>query len=163
MERVIHPFLPVFNGNSKLLILGTMPSVVSREQNFYYSHPTNRFYKVLASLFGVEEPNTIEQKKQMLLHHGVAVFDVLKSCEIHASSDSTIKKPVANDLSVILEQAAIKTIFANGKKACQLYQKYCEEDTKMPCICLPSTSAANAQFGLHQLILAWTVILDSLS
>lgn len=162
MGRVVHPFGPVYDENSKILILGTMPSVASREQNFYYAHPANRFYKVLAALLDVPVPQTVEEKKQLFLSHGIAVFDVLRACDIHASADASIRKPVPNDFTPIFETANIRQVYANGKKACGLYERLCQQDTGRDCVCLPSTSAANARMGLDALVESWSVILETL-
>ena len=125
-----HPIEPIYDKNSKILILGSFPSVKSREEGFFYGHPQNRFWKVIAEIFGNNLPNekfklsTIEEKKQFLLENNIAVWDVIKSCDIEGSSDSSIKNVVPNDLSIILEVADIEKIIVNGKKAEQLYKKY---------------------------------------
>ena len=123
---VEHPISPVFDSNSKILILGSFPSVKSREANFFYGHPQNRFWKVLAMVFDTMVPITIEEKRAFLLANGVAVRDVIQSCDIVGSSDSSIKNVVANDLCVILDNAPIEQIFVNGKTAEQYYKKYIE-------------------------------------
>lgn len=152
---VVHPIRPVYDKNSRILILGSFPSVKSREANFFYGHPQNRFWKVLAEVFGVEVPVTIEEKRAFLLAHQVAVWDVIKSCDIVGSSDSSIKNVVPNDLSEILNAAEIQHIFANGKKAEQLYKKYIEKEINRQAICLPSTSPANAAWSVEKLVLEW--------
>lgn len=157
-EFVTHTFEPVFNKDSKILILGSFPSVKSRENNFYYGHPQNRFWKVLARVFEKEVPQTIEEKKMFLLEHHIAVWDVIKSCTIIGSSDSTIKDVVINDFSKVLESSQIETIYVNGGKAYELYQKYAEKRTGIPAIKLPSTSPANAAWNLEKLCTAWSVI-----
>lgn len=154
-QHVEHTFAPVFNADSRVLILGTFPSVKSREQNFYYGHPQNRFWKVLAGLTKETLPQTIEDKKVMLLKHHIAVWDVVQSCDIVGSSDSSIKNVVPAKLSLILDHSRVSKIFANGDKACKLYQKYCQEDTKREIIKLPSTSPANAAFSLERLMRVW--------
>lgn len=153
-----HPFEPIYNANSKVLILGTFPSVKSREQSFYYAHSQNRFWKVIASLTHTPLPITIEAKKTMLLEHGIAVWDVIESCEITGSSDSSIKNVVPIDFSRILEQSSIQRIFANGATAHKLYQTYCEAKTGFPITKLPSTSPANAAFSLDKLIQEWSIL-----
>lgn len=155
---VIHPIKPVFDSNSKILILGSFPSVKSREVNFFYGHPQNRFWKVLAAVFKAEVPNTVEEKKNFLLEHHVAVWDVIASCDIVGSSDSSIKNVVANDLSEILNEAKIKQIFVNGKTAEQYYKRYIEKEINRKAICLPSTSPANAAWRLERLIEEWKKI-----
>ena len=156
---VEHPIKPVYDNNSKILILGSFPSVKSREANFFYGHPQNRFWKVLAAVFETEVPVTIEEKRAFLLEHHVAVWDVIKSCDIVGSSDSSIKNVVPNDLREILSQAEIKQIFVNGKKAEQFYQKYIEHEIGRTAICLPSTSPANAAWSVEKLVAEWKQIL----
>lgn len=156
---VEHPIKPVYDKKSKILILGSFPSVKSREANFFYGHPQNRFWKVLAAVFETEAPVTIEEKRKFLLEHHVAVWDVIKSCDIVGSSDSSIKNVVPNDLSEILSQAEIKQIFVNGKKAEQFYKKYIEKEIGREAICLPSTSPANAAWGVEKLVAEWKQIL----
>ena len=150
-----HPIEPVFDKNSKVLILGSFPSVKSREEGFFYGHPQNRFWKVLAEVFKKDVPTTIEEKKLLLIENNIAVWDVIKSCDIEGSSDSSIKNVVANDLSVILETADIKQIYVNGKKAEQMYKKYIFPQIKREVICLPSTSPANAAWSLEKLVAQW--------
>jgi len=158
MERINHEIEPVYNQYSKVLILGTFPSVKSREGRFFYSHPQNRFWKVIAALTGSNIPETIEEKKKLLLDNYIAVWDVVKSCEIKGSSDSSIKNVVVNDLTRILKHAEIRGIFANGAKAYSLYDKYCYEQTGMEAIKLPSTSPANAAFGLDRHMTEWNQV-----
>ena len=154
-ERVKHTFEQVFDSNSKILILGSFPSVKSRENQFFYGHPQNRFWKVLAAVMEDEVPQTIEEKKKFLLKHGIAVWDVIAQCDIMGSSDSSIKNVVPADVSVILKQAPILKIYTNGGKAQQLYEKYLQSVTGMEAVKLPSTSPANAAFGMERLVLAW--------
>lgn len=154
-EHVTHTFDPVFNSKSKVLILGSFPSVKSRENNFYYGHSQNRFWKVLAKVFEVEVPITIEEKKLFLLEHHIAVWDVIESCEIVGSSDSSIKKVRVNDFSKILEKSAIEGIYVNGGKAYELYRKYAEPVTGRKAVKLPSTSPANAAWSVERLWAAW--------
>ena len=155
-----HPFEPVYDAHSNVLILGTFPSVKSREHHFYYGHPQNRFWKVIAALTKSELPTTIEEKQAMLLKHGIAIWDVIQSCEITGSSDSSIKNVVPMNFSTILAQSQIKRIFANGATSAKLYQTYCEHTTGIPIIKLPSTSPANAAFSLEKLLQEWKVIVD---
>ena len=124
LTHVKHEFDPVFDGQSEVLILGTLPSVKSREQKFYYGHPRNRFWEVIAGLYGERRPETIEEKKALLLAHHIALWDVIAECDIEGSSDSSIRNVVPTDLSIILEHAPVRRIFANGTKAYELYQKY---------------------------------------
>lgn len=161
MNRIEHPIAPVYNRESRILILGSFPSVKSRENQFFYGHPQNRFWKVLALIFEAEVPQTIPEKKAFLLCHKVAVWDVIASCEIEGSSDSSIRNVVTNDLRDILDTAEIKQIYVNGKKAEQLYRKYIEPKTGRTAICLPSTSPANAAWSVKRLVEAWSVIKES--
>lgn len=156
-----HPIRPVYDENSKILILGSFPSVKSREVNFFYGHPQNRFWKVLASVFEADIPNTVEEKRKFLLVHGVAVWDVIKSCDIVGSSDSSIKNVVPNDLREILNNADIRQIFVNGKTAEQYYKKYIEKEIGQKAICLPSTSPANAAWNVEKLVAVWKQIVES--
>lgn len=153
--RVTHTFEPVFDEKSKILILGTFPSVKSRESAFYYGHPQNRFWKVLAGLTGEKVPGDIEEKKTLLLKHGIAVWDVIRSCEIEGSSDSSIREVAANDIAGLLQGSGIRRIYGNGDKACQLYNRFCRKSTGMEIVRLPSTSPANAAFSLDRLTAYW--------
>ena len=147
--------MPVYDKKSKVLILGSLPSVKSREAGFYYGHPQNRFWKLLAALLSCPVPETIEEKKRMLLTHHIAVWDVIESCDIIGSSDSSIKNVVPADIGKLLENADIGRIFANGKKAESLYKKYIFPKTKVPVTALPSTSPANAACSLEKLVEVW--------
>lgn len=158
-QHIRHEFDPVYDRNSEILILGTLPSVKSREQHFYYGHKQNRFWKVVAALYGEAVPVTIEEKKKILLEHHIALFDVIAECDIAGSSDSAIRNVVPTDLSLILKQAPVRKIFANGNKAYDLYMKYSYEKTGMEAIKLPSTSPANAAFQMERLLQSWRVIL----
>ncbi len=150
-----HTFEPIYNNQSSVLILGTFPSVKSREANFYYGHPQNRFWKVLAAILKVSVPETTKEKKQMLLAHGIAIWDVIASCEITGSSDASIRNVEVNDISRILKEAPIRAVFANGAKAEELYIKYTQPLTNIPIRRLPSTSPANAASSLDMLIEVW--------
>ncbi|MBE5866379.1 MAG: DNA-deoxyinosine glycosylase [Lachnospiraceae bacterium] len=153
-----HPIQPIYDKNSKILILGSFPSVKSREACFFYGHPQNRFWRVLAAVFETDLPITIEEKKNFLYNNKVAVWDVICSCDIIGSSDSSIKNVVPNDLQRILEQADIRMIYVNGKTAKQLYDKYIYPQIKREAIYLPSTSPANAAWNLEKLIGEWKQI-----
>ena len=159
MNTVIHPIPPVFDRNSKILILGSFPSGKSREGHFFYHHPQNRFWKTLAGVLDVPVPDTIDEKKTFLLSHRIALWDVIASCSIEGSSDSSIRDVVPNDLSVILSTADIRAIFCNGKTSWNYYRKYQEAVTGIPAVSLPSTSPANAAWSLEKLKGAWNVIL----
>jgi len=158
--KVEHTFLPVYNKESEILILGTFPSVKSRENQFYYGHPQNRFWKVIAKLTESSLPGTTEEKKEMLLNHHIAVWDVIKSCSIIGSSDSSIKDVVVNDISAVLRESKIKKIYANGGKAYELYMKYAFEQTKREIEKLPSTSPANATYQMERLCQEWKRIME---
>ena len=153
--HVSHDFEPVFDENSKVLILGTFPSVKSRENQFYYGHPQNRFWKVIAGLTESEVPQTIEEKKKLLLEHGIAIWDVIESCDILGSSDSSIKNVVPADIERVVANSKIQNIYANGGTAKKLYEKYSQKKTGREIIGLPSTSPANAAYSLERLLECW--------
>ena len=153
-----HNFPPLFDENSEILILGSFPSVKSREQQFFYGHPQNRFWRVLAAILECEVPQTIEQKREMLLQNKIALWDVLKSCEIEGSSDSSIKNAVPNDILHILENSRVEKIFVNGKTAQKYYDKFLKSTLNIEATSLPSTSPANASFSFEKLIENWKVI-----
>ena len=158
-EHVRHEFEPIYNANSRILILGTLPSVKSREQNFYYGHPQNRFWKVLARICETEKvPESIEEKKIFLLEHQIAVWDVIAECDIIGSSDSSIKNVVPTDLNIILKNASIQQIYGNGGKAYTLYQKYSYPKIQREMVKLPSTSPANAAWQIERLTESWRQI-----
>ncbi len=158
MNTVIHNIPPVFNENSEILILGSFPSVKSRESEFFYGHPQNRFWKVTAAVFGCDVPETVEEKKSFLLKNHIALWDVIGMCEITGSADSSIKNVVPNDISVILDTAKIKHIYVNGKTAEKYYNKYILPYIGIKAECLPSTSPANAAKNLNELIVDWKKI-----
>ena len=155
--RQLHTFGPVYDPSARILILGSFPSERSRKEGFYYGHPSNRFWAVLASILGRQKPETVVEKR-MLLEEGIALWDVVKSCEITGSSDSSIKNVIVNDIGSLLGRSNIKTIFANGGTAFRLYRKYIQPITWMDIIRLPSTSPANAGYSLQRLIQAWSLI-----
>ena len=154
----IHPIPPVYDENSRVLILGSFPSVKSREARFFYGHAQNRFWRVVASVFDEKVPESIEGKKALLLKDGIAVWDVIRSCEISGSADSSIKNAIPNDLDRIIKESRIERIFTNGKKADELYRKHLEKKTGIKAVCLPSTSPANAACSLEMLVEKWSVI-----
>lgn len=161
MEHVKHTINPIYNEKSNILILGTFPSVKSRENKFFYSHPQNRFWKIIAYITNTSPvPSTIDEKKNMLLNNKIALFDVIKSCDITGSSDTSIKNVEPWDLSIILDACNIKKIYANGNKAYELYMKYCYNNLKRSIIKLPSTSPANASFNFERLLSEWSQILS---
>ena len=157
-EHVVQTFAPVYDQHAKILILGTLPSVKSREAQFYYGHPQNRFWRVLAAIFAEPVPQTIPEKKAMLLRNRVAIWDVIESCDIIGSSDSSIKNVVAADVAGLLQKTGIQRIYANGTLAKNLYDKFLAEETGLPAVKLPSTSPANARFRLEDLVTAWQQI-----
>ena len=158
-QRVLHPFGPLFCPDSRVLILGSFPSVKSREQNFFYGHPQNRFWKVVAALFGQDPPQTIPEKKELILSHGLALWDSIASCVITGSSDASIRDVRPNDLRIILDHAPIERIYCNGRKSHEMYEKTILPSLGREAACLPSTSPANAAWSLDKLIAAWSVIL----
>ena len=159
MQRVRHPLEPVFDQRSRVLLLGTMPSPKSREVGFYYGHPRNRFWRVMAALFDEPVPESREEKTRMLLVHGVALWDVLAECSIEGASDGSISDCVPNDIAGLLEKAPIEAVFCTGSKAAQLYRRHCEPRAHVPCVQLPSTSPANAAMSLDALVQAYRQIL----
>lgn len=159
-QHVTHTFEPVFNEKSKVLILGSFPSAKSRENNFYYGHPQNRFWKVLAKIHEADLPQTIEDKKAFLLEHHIAVWDVIESCTIVGSSDVSIKDVKVNDLFKVLKNSAVDRIYVNGTKAYELYCQYAEKETGIKAVKLPSTSPANAAWSLERLCGEWKQICD---
>ena len=157
---VEHSIPPIYNEQSSILILGSFPSVKSREQGFFYGHPQNRFWKVLSCLYGEKTPQTIDEKRWFLMNKGIAVWDVIASCEINGSMDSTIKNVIPNDLSLILETGHIRHIFVNGQTAKKLYDQYIFPKTAIEAVALPSTSSANAAWNFERLTEAWKIILE---
>ncbi len=161
-QTLSHSFAPVFNEESRILILGTFPSVKSRENQFYYGHPQNRFWKILAGLTKCPVPETVQEKKAFLLSQKIAIWDVIEQCDIIGSSDSSIKNVIPADLSKILDKAPIRQIYANGGKAYELYQKYAYQNTKREIVKLPSSSPANAAYQMPRLFDTWGVIMKEL-
>lgn len=154
-QKVIHPIPPLFDAGSEILILGSFPSVKSREAAFFYGHPQNRFWKLIAQILGAATPETIEEKKELILKNHLALWDVIAECEITGSSDSSIRNVKANDLSVILDHAPVRRILLNGKTAGKMYKKYILSNTEIEAIVLPSTSPANAGWSLERLKEEW--------
>jgi len=159
---VEHTLLPEYDKNSKVLILGTIPSPKSRENGFYYGHPQNRFWKVMAGIFNADLPVTNDEKKLFIKERNIALWDVLASCEIKSASDTSIRNPKANSISEITDKADIRAVFTTGKKAYELYKKYCMEFNDYPVIPLSSTSPANCRMTLEKLIEEYKVILKYL-
>ena len=156
---VLHNIDPVYDENSRMLILGSFPSVKSRETGFFYGHPQNRFWKVLAAVFGERTPATVSEKKAMLLRNNVAVWDVIKSCEITGSSDISVKNAVPNDVAAIIKNTKITRVFTNGALASRLYEKTLEKKVGIKATPLPSTSPANAAWSLPRLTAFWSAAL----
>lgn len=152
---IIHPISPLYDENSEILILGSFPSVKSREEGFFYGHPQNRFWRVIARICDAPVPICIDDKTKLLMDNHIALWDVIHSCEIIGSADSTIKNVVPNDIGEIIENAPIKRIYVNGKKAESLYKKYIEKEIGLKAICLPSTSPANANWSEDRLYEYW--------
>ncbi len=159
-ESVVHPFEPLYAEDSHTLILGSFPSVRSRERNFYYGHPQNRFWRVIAALYGEAVPATVPEKTALILGHGLALWDVIQSCEITGSSDASIRNVRPADLRRVLDRCPIRRIFCNGQTAFRLYRRYGLPVTGREAVCLPSTSPANARCTLADLTAAWRVLKD---
>ncbi|WP_343209265.1 DNA-deoxyinosine glycosylase [Anaerolentibacter hominis] len=155
---VEHEIEPVWDADSRVLILGTMPSPKSRETGFFYGHPRNRFWKVMAAVYGEPELTTIEEKKDFLVRKHLALWDVLKTCEITGASDSSIRNPVPNDFTTLFQTASIRQVFATGAAAADLYRKLSACANEYPIIKLPSTSPANCQAGFDDLVSAYRQI-----
>ena len=155
---IVHPIPPLFDENSTTLILGSFPSVKSRESAFFYGHPQNRFWSVLAMIYGAAKPETVEEKKKLVLENNLALWDVIASCEIVGSSDSSITDVTANDLSIIIKNSKVEKVFVNGRTAEKYYNKYTYPKTGIKAVCLPSTSPANAAWNLERLVEAWKII-----
>lgn len=153
--RVEHTFEPIYNKESKILILGSIPSVKSRENDFYYGHPKNRFWDLIAKIYNEKTPTKIYEKEKLILKNSLAIYDVIKSCDIQGSSDSSIKNVEINDINSIIQSSNIKKIIFNGNKAYELYQKY-EKNKFKNIVCLPSTSPANARFSFEKLYDIWS-------
>lgn len=160
-EQVTQPFAPVYDGDSRILILGSLPSVKSREQGFYYGHARNRFWPMLAAVYRESVPQNIPDKKALLLRHGLAVYDVIESCEIRGSSDSSIRNVKAADIRAIMEAARIEKILVNGRTAAKYFKAYQPAAYQRLVTELPSTSPANAAFSLEKLVRIWGVHLQS--
>ena len=159
-KEAFHNIEPVYDANSRILILGSFPSVKSREGQFFYHHPQNRFWKILSALTGDDFLTDIEGKRELLLKNRIAVWDVIASCKISGSSDSSIQDVVPNDINKILKNAPIEHIFTNGGKSYEMYRKYLFPVTGIQAMKLPSSSPANAAWSLPKLIEAWKVILN---
>lgn len=156
--HVTHTIKPTYNKESMILILGSFPSVKSRENAYFYGHPQNRFWKVLANIYEDSLPETVKEKKEFLLKHHIAVYDVIQECDIIGSSDSSIENVIPSDILPLIRKSKIKTIYTNGSLASKLYIKYLYPITNMKNIPLPSTSPANASYSLEKLVEFWKII-----
>lgn len=152
---LVHPFPPVFSEKSEILILGSFPSVKSREVGFPYGHSQNRFWKMLAAVYAQPVPSSIPEKETLILHNKLALWDIIKSCEITGSSDASIKNPTANDIRSIVDASHIRKILCNGQTSGRIYRRYLYDKPDVPVFVLPSTSPANAACSLDELILEW--------
>ncbi len=157
-ERITHPFPPLYDENSETLILGSFPSVKSRENMFFYGHMQNRFWKVISKIYDEKLPDTIGEKKALILNHRLALWDSIRSCTIVGSSDSSVRDVVPNDISEIISNSKIDRIFCNGALSYKMYMKYIFPTTEIKALKLPSTSPANAAYSLERLIGEWSVI-----
>ena len=161
-----HPFKPIFDENSKILILGSFPSVVSRKFGFYYANPQNRFWRVLAQILNAPPPTSTDEKIKFLLARSIAIYDAAICCEIKGSSDAKMTAVVPANLEPILKTANIKQVYANGGKAHEICEKYLKAQilnaTGKPPLKLPSTSSANANFSFERLVQEWTVVAEAL-
>lgn len=154
-QHITHSFPPFYSADSKILILGSFPSVKSREEGFYYGHPQNRFWKMLAAVYGEEVPNGIEEKKTLLSKHNIALYDVIFSCDIIGSSDSSIKNAVPAEIDDIIGRSAVSKIILNGKTAEKFFRRYQSSELLEMLSVMPSTSPANAAFSLQKLVGVW--------
>lgn len=161
MTALTHPFPPLYDGNSRILVLGSFPSVASRAVNFFYGHPRNRFWQLLADWAGEPLPCDTEGRRALALRHGIAMWDVLASCEIEGSSDASVRNAVPNDLSPIFAAAEIRTVLCNGSLSKSVYDRYLFQKTGIPALAMPSTSPANAAWSLEKLKSVWYPALDT--
>ncbi|MBE0601118.1 MAG: DNA-deoxyinosine glycosylase [Firmicutes bacterium] len=161
-EGLLHPFDPVFDARSKALVLGSFPSVKSRENAFYYGHPQSRFWPVLAALFSQRIPQTIPEKTEFLHLHHIALWDMAETCTIKGSADSTLSLRSVNDIPALIAKTDVSQVFANGQLAGRLYKTHAEHLTGLPIRVLPSTSPANAAWTLDKLIGGWQPLLEAL-
>lgn len=161
-EHIEHPFPPLYNRESRILILGSLPSVKSREQMFFYGHKQNRFWPMLARIFDENIPQTIEEKRQLALRHHIAMWDAIYSCDIIGSSDSSIKNVVPTDLKRIVDGSQVAQIFCNGKTSGNYYHKFQEKELGIKATVLPSTSPANAAWNMERLVKEWKAVREAL-
>lgn len=159
-EQLVHPFPPTWDKHSEILILGSFPSVKSREMAYFYGHPQNRFWRIVGALYEDDIPHTVEERRVFLLRHHIALWDVIASCTIVGSSDSSIRDAVPNDIRPILTGAPIRGIYTNGQTSFRLYRKYILPEIGRDAVCLPSTSPANAAWSFDRLLSAWRIIIE---
>ena len=159
-EHIIHPFPPLYDSEARVLILGSLPSVKSREQMFFYGHPQNRFWPLMAALFDEPVPKGIDEKTAFILRHHIALWDSIYSCDITGSSDSSIRNVTPTDLKPILAGSRIERIFCNGRTSWNCYHRFQEKELGIEAILLPSTSPANAVWTMEKLLSAWKIVLD---
>ena len=157
-QRIVHPIPPLFDQNSKKLILGSFPSIKSREAMFFYGHPQNRFWRLIAMIYGEDAPLSTEEKSKLILKHNLALWDSIKTCTITGSADSSVKDVVPNDLSVILNGSRVTEIYCNGALSYKMYMKYIFPTTQTEAVKLPSTSPANAAYSIERLYESWKII-----
>ncbi|MGN0115537.1 MAG: DNA-deoxyinosine glycosylase [Acutalibacteraceae bacterium] len=157
----LHNIEPIYDNRSKILILGSFPSVRSREQQFYYAHAQNRFWRVISAVFEQDTPKSVDKKRAFLLDNGIALWDCIKCCEINGSSDASIKNAKPNDIGMILRSCDIKAVFTNGKTSYNIYNKLILPKTNFEAVCLPSTSPANAAYSLERLTNEWSCAIKS--
>ena len=160
-EQIVHPIPPLYDAQSRILILGSFPSIKSREAMFFYGHPQNRFWPLLARLLKEQAPTSIEEKRALALRHHIALWDSIRSCTIIGSSDSSVRDVVPNDLSVILDHSEVGRIYCNGALSHKMYMKYIYSATGIEAVKLPSTSPANAAYSMDRLEKEWRVITES--
>ncbi|MBQ3577802.1 MAG: DNA-deoxyinosine glycosylase [Firmicutes bacterium] len=161
-EHIVHPFGPLYDARSKILILGSLPSVKSREASFFYGHPQNRYWPLMASLLGEPVPATVEEKKELVLSHRIAMWDSIYSCDIRGSGDSSIRNVVPTDLKPVIEGSEITAVFCNGGASYKYYRRFQEKELGIGAVVLPSTSPANAAWSFERLREEWKVILEYL-
>lgn len=154
-ERIVHPIPPVVDESCRILILGSFPSVKSRKEGFFYGHPQNRFWRMLAAVLSEKIPTTIQEKQSLLLRHHIAMWDVIASCEIRGSADASVRNAVPVDIGQITRNARINRVICNGTLAGKLYRQHLQQAAGMEAIVLPSTSPANAAWSLERLVEAW--------
>ena len=157
-EQIVHPIPPLYDAQSRILILGSFPSIKSREAMFFYGHPQNRFWPLLARLLKEQAPTSIEEKRALALRHHIALWDSIRSCTITGSSDSSVRDVVPNDLSVILDHSKVGRIYCNGALSHKMYMKYIYPTTGIEAVKLPSTSPANAAYSMDRLEKEWRII-----